>query len=490
MKKIIAFFMFIFALAGYAGVDAIGSEDISTPVTIIVDVLQVQNNGEVGYNVQGDIGQTNLVADGFAFLTQEYYDVEDAAKDYTSICSHLWEIYTDNANIVYGFPKRTAMQLAAVSYALTFNNRAIQQSFSTKVGKAVSALRNLVDRDYERNTQKLEEIKTSQTQCSEQINNITKDATAKYNQIKKLASKVQTEVVQAQAELASIQRALSSSTAVTPEQLQTLQVQFNNKLAEAAQKSQTAGLTKVAEGQVLDLISMSAPNLPEITAQVATYSNQMTRLNKYLGFEDYTDEDSGEEHKNLGMFTEPNKKGGGKAGNINEYLNSFGVIAYKAKPEEGAEGEGEEEESNPFQGFTETENENVTASFKAPVNWADGVTIKCTNGVFSAEIPKVDYVTTPWHYSAKEGKWLRPYVFAGNQMITASGADASSSGTYYVNVTFTGDGWSAAISKTQTENESTWSFWVGTLESVEVDGQLSLVSAGELGAMPIILCYE
>lgn len=264
---------------------------------------------------------------------------------------------------------------------------------------------------------------------------------------------------------------------------------------DAKMKELTKGLVTISmmNKAIEEVRKVKKPEIVAISGGDVGFSNMVAEVSLYLGA------DKADMTNSL-AFTPPKLRGkrqdegdeeseGEVAENIIAYLNSYGVVAF-----DDGDGDGENGFENRFSLEKSGASTNVTATFGAPVNWVDGDTIKVDdNGKYYADPPQPP-VTTPWHWDGTNG-FLRPYVYAGNQIVSASGADVSSVGTYYVHVSI-GEGAqgvvvSATVNKNSSEGQNEWVFWVGTLESVPVEGGgTETKCTSELGVMPIILCYE
>lgn len=480
MKQIRLFVFSLFALFAI--------ESQAMIVNIIIDILRMDANGQFQYtNPDAQKGDLLQEMGGYYFVTRSFGTVGKALDYWKDAAERLWSAYANNDTVIAGRGRQVA-NLGAVCYAFSYNNYALQNAYDYEITGKFEGMKNAHKQDIDDIIDAIEELSEKRDEASESVQGITAELEGKLNSAMSIANAASTEVKAAQVQLAEIQRQLSQ--AATLEEVRRLQSEFNKKLAETEQKALEAGLSKKAYKEVLALVAKTEVVGEQLPPQVGSYSNQMARLNVYLGLDK---DENGEPLENKGMFEEPNKKGGGKAGNINEYLNSFGVIAYKAQPEEGAEGE--EEESNPFQGFTETENNNVTASFKAPVNWVDNDTIVVNAaGRYEAK-PKPD-LSRPWAFDTETKTFKNASVLCGSVNIVLENVSASSAGNYYCHVIAGSSGeYNASVSQSGVAPENGWCFLVATLEyssKENKDGIVEqiLVPAFTIGAVPIIVAYD
>lgn len=197
------------------------------------------------------------------------------------------------------------------------------------------------------------------------------------------------------------------------------------------------------------------------------FTNAVVSISKYLG--------AGNEVNTNGVTFVPPSINGNPAQDVIAYLDNKGVVGFHDSSSE--------ETNNPFTAsFTLERNDGattLTAPFIAPSNWADGTTILCDNGVYKAR-PK-----TAWSYY--DGKFHNARVIIGSQIVTPQNLTASVVGDWYCHVTYSSSGeYSVSISQQTTGGD--WYWLVGTLAQDGETGEL--YSTYELGATPVILCYE
>jgi Spy/CpxP family protein refolding chaperone len=459
--------------------------------TIIIDVIRYDSmigefaspsyDGTIGTG--GDGVQTMA---GYDFITRRFDDVKEASYYWKHAAENLWDAYAENHSVMTN-RGRQAANLGAVAYAFAYNNAAIQQKFMAKVNMLTDTLEEAAKEDINRLTKDLQEVKNSKISCSKELSKLEGSINGKISEMRAAVNETSASVKATQTELASIQLRLSQAT--TPEQIRNIQMEFNKKLAETEQKALDAGLTKKAREEVLRLVQVTEIAGGELPAEVASYSNQMARLNVYLGFKD--EDENGEPVNNKGMFEEPMKKDGGKAKNINDYLNSYGVIAVHKEDKEGDEGGSND---TPYENTFTVKGMEVTAPFQVPKNWVDNDSITINaNGRLQARI--MTDLSRPWSFDPETKTFKNATVQCGSQNIIVSGTSASSPGNYYCKVTVNNGTYSATMTTDGSYNENQWCFLIGSLGYIMVENEYGvqeqvLVSEYTIGAVPVILTYH
>lgn len=379
-----------------------------------------------------------------------------------NVNSSLWEYYLSTDGLV------ASTKALAVLHAISINNANFQshlseyaydctQQFATDTSELKKSYDKVVEKVNQNDSSNLAKLRADIDQKSSALQSKITGVTTEMTSLRGQIEKNEGDVKSAIARVESLQTQLTQLS---------LSASLNNQV--------------------------SSFNLPPICMPIASiadsnFTNAIMSISKYLGAEN-------EVNTNGVTFVPPNINGN-PAPDVIAYLNSKGVVGYS---------DGSSEETNrPFTAsFTLESNggtNTLTAPFIAPANWADGSTIKVNeSGQFYAEFPTPE-VTTPWHWDGTNG-FLRPFVYVGNNIVTATGADVSAAGDYYVHVSMTsapGGGFniSAVVNTSGNTTDDTWTFWVGTLASVpEDDGQggitTKVVCTAELGVMPVILCYE
>lgn len=453
-------------------------------VNLIIDILRMDANGQFQYtNPDGQESDVVKEMGGYYFITRRFGTVGKALEYWEDAAERLWSAYANNDAVIEGRGRQVA-NLGAVCYAFSYNNYALQNAYDYEITSKFEELKKAHKQDIDDIIAAIEELSNKRNDASESVQGITAALEGKLNSAMAIANAASTEVKAAQVQLAEIQRMLSQ--AATQEEVKRLQSEFNKKLAETEQKSLEAGLSKKAYEQVLALCAKTEVVGEELPPQVGSYSNQMARLNVYLGLDK---DENGEPLENKGMFEEPNMNGGGKAGNINEYLNSFGVVSVNDSDE------GDESDSNPFANRFDIKSGKVSATFKAPNNWVDNDTIVVNAaGRYEAK-PKPD-LSRPWAFDTETKTFKNASVLCGSVNIVLDNVSASSAGNYYCHVIAgSSGGYSASVSQSGVPPENGWCFLVASLEyssKENEDGIVEqiLVPAFSIGAVPIIVAYD
>lgn len=455
-------------------------------VNLIIDILRMDANGQFQYtNPNSQEGDTVKEMGGYYFVTRRFGTVGKALEYWTDAAERLWSAYANNDAVIEGRGRQVA-NLGAVCYAFSYNNYALQNAYDYEITGKFEELKKSHGKDIDDIIAAIDELSEKRNDSSESIQGITAALEGKLNSAMAIANAASTEVKEAQTQLAEIHVRLLQ--AATQEEVRRLQSEFNKKLAETEQKALEAGLSKKAYEQVLALCAKTEVVGEELPPQVGSYSNQMARLNVYLGLDK---DENGQPLENKGMFEEPNMNGGGKAGNINEYLNSFGVVSVN----DTEDGEGEESDSNPFSNRFDIKSGEVSATFKAPNNWVDNDTIVVNAaGRYEAK-PKPD-LSRPWAFDTETKTFKNASVLCGSVNITLDNVSASSAGNYYCHVIAdSSGGYNASVSQSGVPPQNGWCFLVATLEyssKKNEDGIVEqiLVPSFTIGAVPIIVAYD
>lgn len=371
------------------------------------------------------------------------FTLQEAVRQLDSINLALWDYRGDGKGVMG--PLRTT----AVLNAVNGNNAAFSVSMANYLSDKADELDNNTDniksivnafgvtsaRDIKNSAIFKKESSEYLTANSGVINNLTDSITSLQNQIKNAASGT---------DITSLQNQVN--------ELQNRLVQYS--LSSAAAND-----------------SLSTPFFPISISPVSTadrnFTNAMERLSAYLGaVSDETD-------KNDGLNFMPPKIDGDTPATIDQWLSWLGVVGVIDDTIPSTTNQ-----TFRFSFVVSNGASVATAPFAAPSNWADGTTIICTNGVYSA------YPRTAWHW--QNGEFVNATILTGNQVITLSDTSANSAGNWYCHVVYENGGFTATLSQESTANDNEWVWLVGTL--AEVDGVLT--ATYELATTPIILCYQ
>lgn len=359
-----------------------------------------------------------------------------------NVNSSLWDYYFSTDGSV------ASTKALAVLHAISANNASFQARLSQYAYDCTQGFANDTS-----------ELKESYDKVVEKVNqNDSSNLTKLRNAIDQKSAALQSEITGVTTEMTSLRGQIAKNEGDVESaiaRVESLQTQLTQLSLSAALNNQASSF-----------------NLPPICMPIASiadsnFTNAIMSISKYLGADN-------EVNTNGVTFVPPNINGS-PAPDVIAYLDNKGVVGFH---------DGSSDETNsPFTASFALESNGgtntLTAPFIAPANWVDGTTILCDNGVYKAR-PK-----TAWSYY--DGKFHNARVVIGSQIVTPQNLTASVVGDWYCHVTYSSSGeYSVSISQQTTGGD--WYWLVGTLAQDGETGEL--YSTYELGATPVILCYE
>lgn len=420
-------------------------------------ITSIYNDGDILYATEADESQNTEVILGWTcrFSPVEYYIASD---NFYELQTGILDALNERIKSAVGSASKATFAALAAD-VISYNNAAMVTAVTDLMNTAIENASGVTENDLK----KITDVQKEMQNLSTKIKDIQSDKSLN-DSLNNFKSSLAQSINKLTAEINSVRNSMQSTTDAA--EIAALRKEVDSKMAKLDAKLISLTATITAQDNIRDI---KTPDVVVLSGGDIGFTNFAISVSRFLGAEEVT---------NSLAFTPPKLKSddgddGDDAQSIIDYLDSYGVLTYANGRDGGFS-----------RGFNESAGtSNVTATFSAPSNWADGRTIICTNGVYEALPPNL---STPWHWMAGSG-FLRPYVFAGNQVISATGAStALRDGEWYVHVsasTINGSTtYSASVNQTSTAADDEWVFWVGTIEAGEC--------TAELAVMPLILCYQ
>lgn len=352
------------------------------------------------------------------------------------------------------------------------------------------------------NAAEIEEMQAILDKSKERIEKVSSDTTSyktvmeeRMSAMRKLMETMDAELQSKSKEIVSLQDQIGK--AATRDEVNKMRAELIEQMdGFKKQCGEYAGINESINKVLAELnrikVGISRPAVD--SPAIGGLTNTLVQITKYLGYEPKEGEEGEDvDDKNQGVtFIPPNTKDGSMAETILQYLDSYGMLSFVVEnPDE------EQDENNPpFKTTHYLEQDSsgeVTASFGAPANWVDGTSIVVENGKLKAVV-RGDK-SYPWAFDPDSKTFKNASVQIGSQLYTASSVSADAGGKYYCHVTGGDGGYSVSVSQSAEIGENGWAFHVATLEQTEDTDDngvvtIRLTPTFQIGAMPLILCYE